>query len=276
MTRAVHDLPREDDPMEVCVLASSSAGNATAVRSNHRIVLLDAGLSARLIELRLAAVGWCASDVAAIVLSHEHRDHVYGAGIFARRHRVPIYGTAGTLEALASFWRGDEDLRTIEVGRPFRLHDGELEFEPFAVPHDAADPAQFVVRSGHASIGVATDLGRVTTLVRRKLVTTDLAILEANHDLDRLRWGTYPWSVKQRIASPHGHLDNVQAAELAVRLAEAGVGHLVVAHLSPHHNDVASVRTVMTAALAAGNVTPRLTIVAPREGTGVIPVSSEE
>lgn len=261
--------------MEVCILASSSAGNATAVRVQGRIVLLDAGLSARFIERRLAEVGWSAQDVAAIILSHEHRDHVHGASIFARRYSLPIYGTVGTIEALAVFWRGGEDLRPIEVGCAFPVLDGELTCEPFAVPHDAADPVQFVLRDGQTSLGIATDLGRVTTLVAQKLATTDLAIIEANHDLDLLRWGTYPWSLKQRIAGPHGHLDNARAAALAVKVSEAGVSHIIMAHLSPHHNDVVRVRAAMTAAFAAGSPTPHLTIVGPSEGTGIIGVSRE-
>jgi phosphoribosyl 1,2-cyclic phosphodiesterase len=262
--------------MEVCVLASSSAGNAIAVRAGGRALLLDAGLSARVIVQRLADVGWSASDLAAVVLSHEHADHVRGAGVLARRLRIPVYGTAGTLEALASLWRGGEDLRTFEVGLPFHPAGAELQIDPFTVPHDVADPAQFLVRNAEGSLGVATDLGRVTTLVAQKLATADLVVLEANHDADRLRWGAYPWGVKQRIASPHGHLDNAQAAELSVRLAMAGVGHLVLAHLSPHHNDVETVRRVVSAALAAENLSPRLTVLAPNEGTGIITVARGE
>jgi len=260
--------------MDVCILASSSAGNAIAVRVGHRVVLIDAGLSARMIEARLEAIGWPPSSLVGIVLSHEHRDHVRGAGVLARRYRIPVYGTSGTLHALTLFWRGGEDLCPIEAGCRFQVAD--MEFEPFSVPHDVADPAQFVVRNGHASFGIATDLGCVTTLVAQKLATTNLAIVEANHDADRLRWGDYPWAVKQRIASPHGHLDNDQAAELAVRLAEAGVAHIVMAHLSPHHNDVEQVRRTVVAALSAANLTPRLTVVAPQGSTEIIPVRGKE
>ena len=260
--------------MEVCVLASSSAGNSVAVRADGRIVLVDAGLSGRAIERRLEEVGWSPADISAVLLSHEHRDHSRGAGVVARRYGVPVYGTEGTLGALASLWRGTENLRPFRTGQAFLI--GAVECEPYSIPHDVADPAQFVIRANGASVGIATDLGRVTSLVVGKLMTTSLAIVEANHCADLLRWGEYPWSVKQRIGSHHGHLDNNQAAELVARLAKAGVGHVVCAHLSPQHNTVERVRSVVAAALADANVRPTLTVVAPQQGTGVIPVAPRE
>jgi len=254
--------------MEACILASSSAGNAIAVRAARQVVLVDAGLSARAVETRLDEIGWPAAELAAILLTHEHRDHARGASLLAHRHRIPIYGTAGTLNALAGVWRGDEDLRPITNGRGFSI--GDVACEPFSVPHDVADPTQYVLRSDDSAIGIATDLGRVTSLVLRKLSTVGLAIVEANHDADRLRWGTYPWELKQRIAGAHGHLDNDQAAEFVVHLAQAGVKHVVLAHLSPHHNDVDRVREVVAAALTQAGLALVVTVVGPREGTGII------
>ena len=116
----------------------------------------------------------------------------------------------------------------------------------------------------------------MTSLVVAKLMTTSMAIVEANHCADLLRWGDYPWSVKQRVGSHHGHLDNDQAAELVARLAKAGVAHVVCAHLSPHHNTVDRVRAAIEAALADADVRPTLTIVAPKAGTGIIPIPATE
>ncbi len=263
--------PTEAAPMELCILASSSSGNSIAVRADGRIVLVDAGLSGRAIEQRLDAVGWGAESISAVLLSHEHKDHARGAGVMARRYSIPVYGTDGTLEALASLWRGQEDLRPIRPGHSVDL--GAIICEPYAVPHDVADPVQFVLRCNGSAVGIATDLGYVPELVTAKLSTADVAVVEANHCADRLRWGDYPWPVKQRIASRHGHLNNDQAAEFVARLANAGVNHVVCAHLSPNHNSRELVDAAVSAALARNGVSVELTVVAAAEGTDVISVT---
>lgn len=264
--------PETVQTVDVCVLASSSSGNSIAVRYGEEILLIDAGLSARATERRLDEIGWSSREILGIVLSHEHQDHCRGASLLGRRYGVPIYGTAGTLAALASQWRGDESLNEIENGYSFTV--GPFTCEPFSIPHDVSDPAMYIVRCNGRSVGVATDLGRVTSLVRNKLASTDLALIEANHDPDRLRWGDYPWAIKQRISSPHGHLDNEQAAGLAVELADAGVSHIVLGHLSPSHNDVEQVASVIGTALAKANLRPRVTVIAPTERSGIISVTN--
>jgi phosphoribosyl 1,2-cyclic phosphodiesterase len=250
-------------PMEICVLASSSSGNATAIRCQSGILLIDAGLSGKEVQRRLEVVGWRVSDVSSIILTHEHSDHTKGAGILARRLGVPVYGTAGTLEALASLWRGGEILRPVSAGTAFELSGFEV--EPFATPHDVAEPVQYVIRRDGFSFGIATDLGKVTTLVRQKLRGTDVAMIEANHDQARLRWGEYPWKIKQRIASPHGHLSNEAACLLAVDLAANGVRHIVLGHLSPRHNDRDSALKLVQKALADANLEPEVTVVGPSD-----------
>jgi phosphoribosyl 1,2-cyclic phosphodiesterase len=262
------------DPLEVCVLASSSSGNSVAVRFGRRVILMDAGLSAKAIEKRLDEIGWAAEELCGILVSHEHLDHARGASVLGRRYGVPIFGTQGTLEALAKLWRGEEQLVPIENGYPFQVET--FLCEPFSIPHDVADPTMFVVRCGGAAAGMATDLGRVTELVRQKLTSTNIAIIEANHDPDRLRWGDYPWAVKQRISSPHGHLGNEQAAELAVELVRAGVEHIVCGHLSPHHNDAEEVARVVGTALLEADLMARVTVVAPKQGTEVFTIPTGE
>jgi len=246
--------------MQLYVLASSSAGNAIAIRNGQGIMLVDAGLSARRIEERLQTVGWHARDVKCVLLTHEHSDHTRGVGAFARRYHVPVYGTPGTLQAITDQWRGTESLYALATGSRTVIHGFQV--EAFSVPHDVADPVQFVVRDGLVSIGIATDLGTVTSLVRQKMRAVDLAVVEANHDAERLRWGRYPWNVKQRVGGSQGHLDNEQAAEL-VR---------VLAHLSPQHNDAEHVEKAMANALATVAQKPVLTIVPPGEGSPVIQV----
>jgi phosphoribosyl 1,2-cyclic phosphodiesterase len=256
--------------MELCILASSSAGNSIAIRNESGIVLIDVGLSARAVEASLHRVGWDSGAVRAVLLSHEHSDHTRGVGAFVRRYKVPVYATQGTLEAIKDQWRGQECLNVLEVGS--RVQISGMTVESYSVPHDVTDPSQFVIRNGRVSLGIATDLGTVTSLVRQKLRTVDLAIVEANHDADRLRQGNYPWNVKQRVGSTHGHLDNSQAAELVLDLAREGVPHIVLAHLSPRHNDVEQVERAMAKALAGLTWQPLLTVVGPHDGTPVISV----
>lgn len=256
--------------MELCVLASSSAGNVIAIRNGQGTMLVDAGLSARRIEEKLAGIGWQVRDVRSVLLSHEHSDHTRGVGAFARRFGIPVYGTEGTLQAIKSQWRGNESLLPLTAGSRTRIHG--MEVEAFSVPHDVADPVQFIVHDGEVSAGIATDLGVVTALVRQKMRTVDLAVIEANHDADRLRWGAYPWEIKQRVGGSHGHLDNDQAADLALDLAREGVPHIVLAHLSPRHNDVAQVEKVLRRAFEDLRNPPMFTIVPPGEGSPVITV----
>lgn len=260
--------------MDVCVLASSSSGNSVALRAGREVLLVDAGLSAKAIERRLNEIGWPPTDIVGILISHEHGDHARGASVLGRRYDLPIYGTPGTLEALGKHWRGTERLVPISNGYEFAV--AGFTCEPFAIPHDVADPSMFVVRREGISVGFATDLGRPTALVTQKLSTTNLAILEANHDADELRWGDYPWSVKQRISSPHGHLDNGQAAELALTLAERGVGHIVMGHLSPHHNCVEKVEQALGDAMCGLLQQPRVTVIPAGEGTGIIELHAKE
>lgn len=254
--------------MDVCILASSSSGNAVALRMGREVLLVDAGMSGKAIERRLDEIGWPPTELIGILLSHEHGDHSRGAGILSRRYNLPVYGTSGTLKALTRLWRGTERLEPISNGREFAV--GGFTCEPFSIPHDVSDPSMFVVRRDGISVGFATDLGRPTALVVQKLANTDLAILEANHDSDELRWGDYPWSVKQRISSPHGHLSNEQAADLAMMLAERGVGHMVMGHLSPRHNDTDRVMLAVEKAFAAHPAPPRITVIPAGGGSGII------
>jgi phosphoribosyl 1,2-cyclic phosphodiesterase len=261
-------------PLEICVLASSSSGNATAIRSGRDIILIDAGLSGKEIQRRLEVVGWRVSDVSSIILTHEHSDHTKGAGILARRLGVPVYGTAGTLKASASLWRGSETLRSVSAGKAFELSG--VEIEPFVTPHDVTEPVQYVVRRDGYSFGIATDLGKVTTLVRQKLRGTDVAMIEANHDEARLRWGEYPWKVKQRIASPHGHLSNEAASQLAVDLVANGVRHIVLGHLSPRHNDSETALKSVQMALNQAGLESDVTVVSPIDESVMVGIAEKD
>lgn len=235
--------------MRVTVLGSGSNGNAALVESGDVRILVDAGFSGRDLERRLRAVAVDPASLSAIVITHEHGDHTRGMGVLARRFAVPLYLTPVTRDACSRLLRGTERVHAYASTRPLRL--GGLEVRPFLTVHDAADPVAVTVREVESGdrLGIATDLGRPTAAVRAALAGCHFLVLEANHD-EALLWnGPYPWSVKQRIASSHGHLSNEASAELARELHHVELHHVVLAHLSEHCNDGGLAREVVGMAL---------------------------
>ena len=236
--------------LRVTVLGSGSAGNATLVEADGVRVLIDAGFSGRDLEDRMRSVDADPASLAAIFITHDHGDHTRGMGVLARRFGVPLYLTDRTRVACAALLRGKEQVRPYASSAPVRI--GPFEIHPFLTVHDAADPIAITIRhtGSGAKMGVATDLGRPTATVRAALAGCHLLVLEANHD-DAMLWnGPYPWSVKQRIASSHGHLSNRAAAELAQELHHPNLVAVTLAHLSEHCNDGVLARDVIAAALA--------------------------
>lgn len=222
--------------MRVAVLGSGSRGNAVVVDGGGRRILLDAGFSCREIEKRLATLGLSAESLDAVVVTHEHRDHVRGADRLARRWGLPIYGTGGTLDHA----RGLSDearrlARPLASGVPVEI--AGFVVEPFAIPHDAAEPVGLVVTAPDGCrLGLAGDLGSRSRLAWARLAELDVLLLETNHDLDMLRSGPYPWVLKQRIASRHGHLSNRDAADGLPELLCDRLRWVVCYHLSQTNN----------------------------------------
>lgn len=231
--------------MNVTVLGSGSEGNATLVESNGVAILIDAGFSGRDLEHRLDLVGVAASSLAGVIITHDHGDHTRGMGIIARRFDVPLFLTDKTMVACASLLSGKEDVRRYASSAPFRI--GPFEIVPFLTVHDAADPVAIAVLQveNGSKLGIATDLGRPTAAVRAALRGCHMLVLEANHDEAMLWSGPYPWSVKQRIASSHGHLSNRAAADLARELCHPALASIVLAHLSVHCNTGSLARDVI-------------------------------
>lgn len=224
-------------PLRLCVLGSGSAGNSVVVESGSHRLLIDAGFSCRQLEKRLQAVGVDPATVSAIVLTHEHGDHVRGAALFARRYEATIFGTRGTLEK-SGLAAKPVKTRELESSRPRRL-DGFL-VHPFRVPHDASEPIGVVVEDGSGRrIGLACDLGTASRLAWAHLANLDGLVVETNHDLDMLRRGPYPWHLKQRVAGRHGHLSNREAAEGLVELISERLRWVVLYHLSTTNNSPA-------------------------------------
>ena len=220
--------------MKVCLLASGSGGNSICVQNGSSSVLIDAGLTGKKIEERLRGVGFNPAGLQAIVVSHEHADHIKGVGVLARRYGLPVWMTEGTLNASKKIFRGTERIRVFENDEAFSI--GDLSFQAFQLPHDAADPVNFSVTDGHANVTVATDMGTVTQLVYQYMRRADLVIIESNYDRQLLMDGPYPWVLKQRINSTHGHLSNDGAAEALCDLARDGLKQAVLAHLSEKNN----------------------------------------
>ena len=222
--------------MRVSVLGSGSKGNAVLVEARGTRVLVDAGFSARDLERRLGLLGVSPTEVDALLVTHDHGDHTRGVGVFARRFGTPVYITDATRDRCRALFKGREELRPYRGGFPFSI--GNILVEPFLTVHDAADPVAVALKDSETGlkVGVATDLGRPTAQVRHALAESHLLILEANHDEALLHQGPYPWSVKSRIASSHGHLSNDAAANLAMELLHPRLAGIVLAHLSGECN----------------------------------------
>jgi phosphoribosyl 1,2-cyclic phosphodiesterase len=244
------------------VLASGSGGNALAAEVAGGFVLFDCGLGPRVLARRLQQVGLPVERLKALVLTHEHTDHVKGLAALVKRFSGPMYATAGTWEALGGIPPGGELLR---AGRP-TLVEG-LGVLPVSVSHDALEPVGFVLENGQVRVGVVTDTGVVTELLLERLAGCHGLFLEANHDLDMLRFGPYPPVLKQRIASRHGHLSNEQARDALERLAHDGLRTVVAMHLSEENNRPALVVRELSRVLAGSPV--KLAVASQREPLSV-------
>ena len=243
--------------MEICVLASGSAGNCIYVAGGGTRLLIDVGLSRKEINVRLAELGLEMDAISAVLFTHDHTDHCKGVAVL-RRHSLPFYANEGTAAGIELATRQqDVSWQIFETGSRFAV--GGLQVEPFSVVHDAADAVGFVITDGQVRLGVATDLGMATTLVRRKLADCDALILETNHDVEMLRQSGRPWSLIQRILGRQGHLSNEDAAELLASVLGPRLRTVFLAHLSAECNTPAlAERAVREALRRAGREDIRL------------------
>jgi phosphoribosyl 1,2-cyclic phosphodiesterase len=227
--------------VSVSLLASGSRGNCALVASSSTRILVDAGLSGRETFKRLKALGERPDQVSAIVITHEHSDHVAGLERLATKLKIPVYLTEATHHIWNRAMRDEEGkipqlpkAEHFSAGRGFRV--GDIEVLPFTIPHDAADPVGFTFRAEGIKIGFATDLGYMPVSVRNHLRGSTVLIMESNHDVEMLRTGPYPWSVKQRVMSRVGHLSNDSLAEFFSNDYDGVAEYLVLAHLSEQNN----------------------------------------
>ena len=227
--------------VSVAVLASGSRGNCTIISSSSTRILIDAGVSCRETFKRLKSIGEEPRTLSAILITHEHNDHVYGLLTLARRLAVPIFMTGATHQAWLTVMRDDAgeapELAKLEVfsaGKGFQV--GDMAVTPFTIPHDAADPVGFTFRAEGIKVAVATDLGYLPPNVCDHLRGCDILVLESNHDTEMLRGGPYPWSVKQRVMSRVGHLSNEDLADFFSSDYDGCASYVVLAHLSEQNN----------------------------------------
>ncbi|MBE7158524.1 MAG: MBL fold metallo-hydrolase [Rhodospirillales bacterium] len=249
--------------VQICILGSSSAGNSVFVRSGSTRLLIDAGLSRREIAGRLAAIGEDVADLDAVLVTHEHSDHVCGLLAVARHKRkqpIPVFVSHGTAECV-DWGECPPPVERFQAGCSFSV--GPFDVRSFTIPHDAADPVGFTLTAEGIKLSLATDLGYVPDSLRVHLQGTDLLILEANHDLEMLRVGPYPWSVKQRVMSRRGHLSNEVAAQFIRDDLDTAVSTIVLAHISEHNNHPELVRSTGARALQGRALFTRLIVAEP-------------
>lgn len=247
--------------MEFYTLASGSEGNCSLVRAGGTLLLFDAGISCRRIEQALRALGLTLADVRAVFLTHAHSDHVSGLKTLSKKYGTPIYATHGTARALpvpaVTFSAGD----TADFA--------ECTVRSFPTSHDAPDPVGYRVDSAGGSLGLLTDTGYVTDAARETLAGVDTLLLEANHDLELLRHGPYPYFLKQRILGDEGHLSNDAAADFARYAARSGTRDILLAHLSRENNTPELAEYAVARALQSEGLSVRLGV-APRGTTSEV------
>ncbi|MBQ5536144.1 MAG: MBL fold metallo-hydrolase [Oscillospiraceae bacterium] len=245
--------------MEFYTLASGSSGNASLVKHENTAVLIDAGISARRITQSLARLGLSPAALSAILITHEHDDHIKGMRTLCRQCAAPVYASLGTAQSLAY---AGEALRPFRAGDGFTV--GALHIQSFPTSHDAADSVGYRIDSAGGSVGILTDTGFVTEAAAQVLRGVELLLLEANYDIEALRSGPYPYFLKERILGARGHLSNDDAAEFALQSVRSGTRDILLSHLSRENNTPVMAEYAVARRLQSLGMTVRLGV-APRD-----------
>jgi len=250
--------------MRLWMLGSGSKGNAVLLECGDTRVLVDIGFSSRRLAERLQQIGVAPQSIQALLVTHEHSDHVSGAPTALKRWRWPVHATAGTLHAAAALLDG-ATVHVCTAGVPFSV--GDLRIQPFATSHDAIEPVGFVATSARsgARAAVVTDLGCATDDVRAAVQSVDVLVVESNHDEGLLESGPYPWHLKRRVAGKQGHLSNRAAGELTTQCLHKGLKQVVLAHLSETNNSPAVAHESMQRVLRRTKYRGELAV-APQHG----------
>ncbi len=239
-------------------LISGSSGNASFFSDGTTKLLIDCGMSGVKLKESLAAIGETPEDIDALLLTHEHIDHVRGAGVVSRRYGIPVYATQGTHSALDAGKIDESNIKI--VSDAFEI--GDIEVRPFEIPHDAAEPVGFTLTARGEKYAVATDMGVMTRTALDSITGSKKIILESNHDLEMLKLGSYPFPLKRRIMGELGHLSNETAAKTALHLVRNGTEHIMLGHLSKENNrpEIAVLETYNLLSAAGVNVGKDMTL----------------
>ena len=229
--------------MKFASLGSGSKGNATLIESDNGCLLVDCGFSMKEAVKRLELLQYSPERLTAILVTHEHGDHIKGVMPLARKYQLPVYLTAGTAKAAAVRSQG-VDIHIIRDAQRFSV--GDIQVQPVAVPHDAREPVQFLFHHRGLCLGVLTDLGVVSPYVAESYRRCDGLLLECNHDLQMLAAGPYPAGLKRRVSSNWGHLNNLQSADLLAQVERRQLQHLVLGHISLQNNSLECVRQAVS------------------------------
>ena len=260
-------------------LFSGSSGNATYVGCDDAQLLVDAGLSGSRVTGELVRMGVDPARLDAILVTHEHTDHIKGIGILSRKYDLPVYATEGTWEEMMGKVGAipTKNMRVIEPEQD--VYIGSINVTPFAIPHDAAQPVGYTFAAGGARLAIATDLGGLRDGWIRHILGCGAVILESNYDPGMLHSGPYPYELKKRILGRKGHLSNDDAGELAVELAMKGTRQIILGHLSKENNFPELALTTCESAFRAAGLTPqvdaRIVVAARDQATGMFSVESE-
>ncbi|MEF9952563.1 MAG: MBL fold metallo-hydrolase [Clostridium sp.] len=222
--------------MKFCSLYSGSSGNCLYVGSDKTNILIDAGLSGKRIETAMKSRDINPKEINGIVITHEHSDHIKGAGILSRRYNIPIYANNNTWEAMESSLGkiAEENIKVFSNCRAFEI--GDVTVNPFAVPHDAAEACGYSFIKDSKKITIATDIGYVTETIKENLRDSDLFLIESNHDVNMLKVGPYPYELKRRVLSDRGHLSNENAGKAIIEVLTSKVKNILLGHLSNTNN----------------------------------------
>ncbi len=240
--------------MDFCSIASGSSGNCIYVGSDHSGVLVDAGISGKKITEGLHGIDRKPEELDGILITHEHSDHIKGLGVLSRKYGLPIYGTHGTIEAIrdcSGLGKIDGSLyHEIEADHPFTV--GDLDISPFSISHDAAEPVAYRLQNNGKAVAVATDMGCYSDYTVSYLKGLDGILLEANHDINMLQVGAYPYPLKQRILGRFGHLSNDHAGRLLCQILHDNLKAIILGHLSKENNYEALAYATVCAEITMG------------------------
>lgn len=222
--------------IRLCSLSSGSSGNCVFVGNDNSGVLVDCGVSGKEILGNLNNIGVCSSTIKAIVVTHEHSDHIRSVGIISRKLGIPIYANINTWNSMAESIGAvkPENIRYFSVGEELEIEG--IGIKSYSIPHDAADPVGFCFFEGNRKVSIATDLGYFSDTVKENISGSDMVMLESNHDIEMLKVGRYPYFLKRRILSEHGHLSNEAAGDAVYELLQTGVREVLLGHLSKENN----------------------------------------